>query len=77
MINWFWNKFFLGHAQSAINQTPDDELKIYLKEGYDELAPIFQQIDLANEVQESKKYNDGRMQSFVEKINKDCLDLIP
>ena len=77
VINWFWNKFFLGHAQKAINETPDEELKVYLKEGFDELAPIFTKMDLAIDIKESGKLNDGKMHEFVKSINKEVLDLIP
>ena len=79
LISWFWNQFFLSHATRVIQQTPDEELKKMLKEGYDELQPIFEQTEKGLEIKESRLYNTGKMQDFVESIpeNKDALELIP
>ena len=77
VIFWFWNKFFLPHAQTAINTSQDEELKQYLKEGYDELRGIFEDVGLANEIKESGAINGGKQHEFVKKINKEVLDLIP
>lgn len=83
MVAWFWNTFFLSHARAAIIQMQDEELRIILKEGYDELKEIFEDTKLANEIKESRKLNESRkdgkmsMQDFVENINSDVLELIP
>ena len=78
LVAWFWNQFFLSHAQTAILQMQDEELKIILKEGYDELKEIFEDTKLATEIKDSRKLNTGPMQDFIEKnIGKDVLELIP
>lgn len=78
VVAWFWNQFFLSHANAAIQQMKDEELQQILKEGYDELKEIFEDTKLATEIKESRKINQGKMQDFIEKnIGKDVLELIP
>ena len=79
VVAWFWNTFFLSHARKAISEMQDEELKLVLKEGYDQLKPIFEVTKRGLEIKESRSLNSGKMQQFVEAIpeNMDALELIP
>jgi len=72
-----WNWFLNGRAKTIIINKPDNELQIKLKESYDLMRPIFEKVELANDVKESGKLNEGEGHEFVKKINKEVLDMIP
>lgn len=72
-----WTWFLNGRAKQIIINKPDEELKIKAKEAFDLMKPIFGDIDLASEINESSSLNSGKGHEFVKKINKDVLDLIP
>lgn len=72
-----WDWFALKRARTIIINKPDAELQAKMKESFDLMNPIFSKVELANEVKESQKINSGKMQDFVNNINKEVLDLLP
>jgi len=76
-IKKFWNWFFVSHGHNVIVSMQDEALKSVMQKGYTALKPIYEKTNLAVSIKESRKMNSGKMQEFVEKINKEVLDLIP
>jgi hypothetical protein len=73
-----WNMFALSKGQAIIMKKPDSELQFKMKQAFDLMLPIFQKVELANEIKETKSLNSGKMQNFVEsRLGKDVLELIP
>ena len=78
MIKRFWNWFFLSHGKTVITNSNDNDLKIVMKKGYESLKPIYEKTNLAMDIKEAGKINDGKMQEFVKtRLGKGVLDLIP
>jgi len=76
LIKWFWNKFFLSHAKLAVMTENEETLKQILREGYNELKPIFEQEQMGLELRESqKKYNSIKPPNLGS--IKDALELVP
>ena len=77
VVKRFWNWFFVSHGRNIILSMKDEDLKAIMKKGYESLKPIYSKADLAVNIKESRNHNTGKMQQFVESINKEALDLIP
>jgi len=77
VIKKFWNWFFVSHGHNVIISMDDESLKSVMQKGYTALKPIYEKTNLAVNIKESRKMNSGKMQEFVEKINREALDLIP
>ena len=78
VVKKFWNWFFISHGKNVIISMNDNDLKIIMEKGYTALKPIYEKADLATNIKESRKLNDGNMQKFIEKrLGKEVLDLIP
>ena len=69
--------FALKRGQQIILNKPDAELQQKMRASYDLMKPIFDKVDRAAAVKESQTLNTGKMQEFVNTINRDCLELIP
>lgn len=54
LVDWFFN----NHILTILDKKTDDELKKYLKDGFDELKPLFLETKLAYDLVEAKKLND-------------------
>ena len=76
VVKRFWNWFFVSHGRNIILSMKDEDLKV-IKKGYESLKPIYSKADLAVNIKESRTLNGGKMQKFIESINKEALDLIP
>ena len=78
MVKRFWNWFFVSHGKNVIINSSDNDLKIVMKKGYESLKPIYEKTNLAMDIKEAGKINDGKMQEFVKtRLGKGVLDLIP
>ena len=76
LVKWFWNRFFLSHAKMAIVAENEETLKQILRDGYDELKPIFEQEQIGLELRASqKKYNSPKPANIG--LIKDALELVP
>ena len=76
LVKWFWNKFFLSHARLAVMTEKDEILKQILRDGYNELKPIFEQEHIGLELKESqKKFNSPKPANIGE--IRDALELVP
>ena len=76
-IRKFWDWFFVSHGKKVIMNMTDDELKQELLEDYKILKPIFDAVEMNQNVKESRNYNSGKMQQFVEAITpKDVMELL-
>ena len=68
VIKKFWDWFFVSHGKAIIQKETDENLKQVMQKGYLALKPIYERANLNNEIKESRKYNSGQMQNFVESI---------
>ena len=68
VIKKFWDWFFVSHGKTIILKESDDNLKQVMQKGYLALKPIYEKVNLNHEIKESRKYNTGKMQNFVESI---------
>jgi len=76
LIKWFWNKFFLSHCKLAISSENEEVLKQILRDGYNELKPIFDKEQMGLELVESqKKYNSPKPPNIGE--IKEAMELVP
>jgi len=76
LVKWFWNKFFLSHAKMAIVAENEETLKQILRDGYDELKPIFEKEQIGIELKESQKKYNSVVPANLGNI-KDALELVP
>jgi len=76
LIKWFWNKFFLSHAKLAVMTENEETLKQILRDGYNELKPIFEKEEIGIELRESQKKYNSPMPANIGEI-KDALELVP
>lgn len=73
-----WDWFALKRAKQIIMNKPDNELQLKMKQSFDLMKPVFDKVEMAHEIKDSRGLNSGKMQEFVEKnIGKEVLDLIP
>ena len=68
VIKKFWDWFFVSHGKTIILKESDENLKLVMQKGYLALKPIYEKANLNHEIKESRKYNSGQMQNFVESI---------
>ena len=76
LVKWFWNKFFLSHARMAVMAENEEILKQILRDGYNELKPIFEKTEMGVELRESQKKYNSPMPANIGEI-KDALELVP
>lgn len=69
-IKKFWNWFFIKHGNNVIITMQDSELKEAMKTGYEALKPIYEKVDMATQLIESKKLNDTGMTEQLMKMPK-------
>ena len=67
----------MNRGKQIIINKPDEELKQMMKVSFDKMKCIFSEIEIADTIIESRTLNEGPQQDFIEKINKDVLELIP
>lgn len=73
-----WNWFAMSRGKQIIMQKSDAELKQKMHQSYLLMEQVFKEVEIAEEIKQSRIHNDGKMQEFVEKrIGKDILELIP
>ena len=78
-----WNSFALAKGKSIILNKPDTELQTLMKKSYNLMKPIFEKVNVASELKESRDINDPSTVKVVEALLKknknfsDCLELIP
>lgn len=77
-IRKFWNWFFVSHGNKVIISMQDSELKEAMKMGYEALRPIYEKVDMATQLKESKKLNDPSMTEQLMKMPqfKDLVELL-
>lgn len=77
VIKKFWDWFFVSHGKAIIQKETDENLKQVMQKGYLALKPIYERAELNHEIKESRKYNSGKQQEFVESITpKDIMELM-
>ena len=67
VIRKFWVWFAKNYAKGAIDRVPDNELKNRLERGYKMLKPIFERVDIAQQLKTSTDLNS---KSMTEKLMK-------
>jgi len=77
LFKYVWSNFALNKGKTIILSKTDEELKEKMRISYDKMKDIFNDIDTATIVKESRKLNEGPQQEFIEQINKEVLDMIP